>query len=236
MKTSIDASTTSGDLSSILALAVSAGATHAHVLRKKGRRAVVCPIDDVVGNFFGQEATVSFGTKERGMPFVHLDDTVIKTPAPTKDDTLAPTPKPAASKPKEAKVRPNSGFIALIDRLLLTKGGTEKVEGFHRSKYTVEDAVKIILKYFPEKNAVSVKKVVKVRPRHLEMIKGADAYDGNKNRAPRWAWVGPGGNGIKAVAALAAKKAKEQTVAKVRKPKAKTTKITNAEKRKRYAA
>jgi len=51
---------------------------------------------------------------------------------------------------------------------------------------------------FPGKNPVSVKKIIKVRPRHLEKIKTQDNYDDSgKKNAPRWRWVGTsGGSGF----------------------------------------
>jgi hypothetical protein len=97
------------------------------------------------------------------------------------------------SAPKSPKPREITGFVALIDALL-HQGVTAKPDhGFARSRHSVESAVAAIMAKFPKKDKASVKRIVKVRPRHLERQKaGAYAYDGKKNRAPRWAWVGPG--------------------------------------------
>lgn len=232
MKTRILDTTTSSDLSSLLSLAVSRGATHCHVMKDGGKRGKILKIDSVVGECFGFTRMLTFGTKKPGLPFERLDDTTIGQPPPNKEDTLAPAPKKVDPKAKVPKVRQFSGFIAAIDELLLTDGGKGKVEGFNRSKYSVSEALEIIMKKFPYKNPISVKKIIKVRPRHLEMIKGVEAFDTVKKRAPRWAFVGSGGNNKRGLP-----KKRPALPAFAQKPKVKTSKpkVSNAEKRKRYA-
>lgn len=89
-------------------------------------------------------------------------------------------------------------YTAFMDSLLLDLQLREdkpvEVEGYIRSKYTVAQALKAVLKRYPKKDAASVKRILKVRPRHLEKMKTLGAFDDAKvtTRAPRWAWVGPG--------------------------------------------
>lgn len=64
------------------------------------------------------------------------------------------------------------------------------VKGFLRSRHSVTDVVRKVLESFPDKDPVSLRKIIKVRPRQLEKSKTRDYSDGE--RAPRWAYVGPG--------------------------------------------
>lgn len=92
-----------------------------------------------------------------------------------------------------SSTRVGSGYVAYIDQLLrqvadVPLGHVQR----GRSVYSVNDAVRLVLLRFPEKNPASVKKVVKARPRHLEKQKSNEFYDDTLRRAPRWKWVGPG--------------------------------------------
>lgn len=195
--------TSSLDVSNWLAEATRASATHVHILKAGGKRALVVPIEDAPENCLGIEATVTVGNKAPGLPFEPLPDTDAGPTEPVKIVKADPT-KPAALKPHVRQTREvppvapesrqrGSGYIAYIDQLLLEvdgKGADEK--GFLRSKYTVTDAVRAVLMKFPGKNPGSVKRVVKVRPRHLERAKTLDRFSESGDRAPRWAWTGPG--------------------------------------------
>jgi hypothetical protein len=98
--------------------------------------------------------------------------------------TSTPAPKGDAGKLFEGKRR-GSGYVAYIDELLFQLSG-KKEKGYARSQHTVTEAVRLILKKFPEANPGSVRRVVKVRPRHLERSKTS----GVDNKAPRWALAG----------------------------------------------
>jgi hypothetical protein len=216
MNARINASTTQNEISAILASALALGATHCRVLKSGGQRASVIQIDALIGTYLGEEAEVFFGTKQSGLPFEPLEEGATPAPVPpvaspmptsATEDTLAPATSPDApvgkatrrskhvSPPPEKLKKPfaqvGTGFIAAIDKLLLNTT-PEPVEGFKRSKYSVDDALRAIMKLYPAKDPVSVKKIIKVRPRHLEKAKHDGAFDNDKNRAPRWAFVGPG--------------------------------------------
>jgi len=89
-------------------------------------------------------------------------------------------------KPKGVAPRTNTGFVAFIDKLLHAGVSKELIEGYHRSKHTVASAVNAVMAQFPDKDPVSVKKIVKVRPRSLTVRATAGVV------VPRWAYVGPG--------------------------------------------
>ena len=88
-----------------------------------------------------------------------------------------------------------TGFVAFVDGLILTPptgaAALQVVHGFVRSRYSVDEAVRLVLAKYPDKAPSSVKRIVKVRPRHLERQK-LSGFDQKKVRAPRWRWTGPG--------------------------------------------
>lgn len=130
-----------------------------------------------------------------------VNETKPKRPRNGRPDKDKPKVKSVAPRKVDPIVAPRrgSGYIAYIDELLLTPG-TPHGE-FQRSKYTVDQAVEAVMKKFPGKNPLSVKRVIKVRPRHLERAKTFEQFDDAKpeTRCPRWAFVGPGhGSGFMA--------------------------------------
>lgn len=216
MKATINPTTTAERLGELTATASRAGATHAKVMKAGGKRAGILPLAELDATYRGVDAEIVFGTKHEGLPFEPLPaagqapvETVTeqaeepKTPPPapkvapkkavkTPPEASAPTPSPKAA-PKARVATPNTGFMAIIDdHLLDIDKEVGVVEGFERSKYSVNDVVAVVMAKLPDKNPDSVRKIIKVRPRHLEKQKKDGAYDGEKNRAPRWRWTGPG--------------------------------------------
>ena len=215
MITTIDPTTTAERLAELVTTASRAGATHAHVLKAGGKRAGVVPLAELDATYRGVEATVTFGTKVEGLPFEPMpqpehkeatfapsDDSTGTSAAPaqpeaSEEDTLAPdspSPAPTSADKKPSTTRPaGTGFMAMIDKLLLdVDEHAGVVEGFPRSKHSAAEAHAVVSKAFPQKDPASVKKIIKVRPRHLEKQKGDLGFDETKNRAPRWRFVGPG--------------------------------------------
>lgn len=121
---------------------------------------------------------------------------MVLTPAP--EVTVVPSPKVKAAPRPHLRRRPGeipprsrgTGFMAYIDQLLFDTT-PEIVEGYIRSKHSVDEAVRKVCTRFPGKQLASVKRIVKVRPRHLERIKSQDRFN-DRQSAPRWRWVGPG--------------------------------------------
>ncbi len=193
MKFSITASTTAIQLSAAVHAAIEKGFTHAN----DGTN--VIPLAKMTVTKLGD---YTFGIRLKGRPFEERPlvkgenpSEAIKKNSKTPKVLKRKPKKPSkAKKPAKAKEGPaGSGFIALIDDLLTDTGG-EKVDGFLRSKYSVDEALKEVMKKFPDKQPNSAKKIIKVRPRHLERRKDG-VYDDKAKRAPRWAVVGPGKNG-----------------------------------------
>lgn len=204
------------DLEILIATATERGANCA-LVKPEGKRGHVYSLEKLPG-FLGSDFELIFGRRiMAGLPFTplpaivpvpELGVTVVVQPQPVlppvlkKVEPVAPAVPPVVKKSKFKKPRKvkasagptaprGSGFIALIDSLLkqVVPG---KVEGYVRSKFTVDEAVGKIMAAFPNKNAASVKRIVKVRPRHLERIKTGGLYDEKTAPAPRWRWVGPG--------------------------------------------
>ena len=208
----ITTNTTAEGLAALVASATHAGATHAHVLKTGGKRAGVVPLAELDATYRGVDATVTFGTKRNGLPFEPLtlpENKVTLPPTPKKaagvsvattrpkvqkEDTLAPDVVPTQVGEKSSSNLPaGTGFMAMIDKLLLdVDERIGVVEGFPRSRHSATEAHAIVLKAFPQKDPASVKKIIKVRPRHLEKQKGNLGFDDVKNPAPRWRFVGPG--------------------------------------------
>jgi hypothetical protein len=94
---------------------------------------------------------------------------------------------------REEGVRSTStGYITKIDEILNTGVSDIEVDGHLRSQYTVEEAIKLILVAFPDKDPTSVRKVLRARPRGIEKQKTIVI-----EHAPRWAKaVGTGGSGF----------------------------------------
>lgn len=145
------------------------------------------------------------GVKLKGRPFEmrtlrtgeNINDVAPAKPEPIKPKVKRKGKKVPKIKKRKGAANPapvGTGFIAFIDTLLLDTSGTTKTDGFLRSQYTVDEALEEVLKKFPDKDPTSVKKIIKVRPRHLERRKDG-VYDDTKTRAPRWSVVGPGKNG-----------------------------------------
>lgn len=213
MTTTINPTTTAERLAKLVATASRAGATHAHVLKTGGKRAGVVPLAELDATYRGVEATITFGTKRDGLPFEpmpqpeHKDaalapsnDSTGTSAAPDEssgEDTLAPdspSPAPTPADKKTSTTRPvGTGFMAMIDKLLLdVDEHAGVVEGFRRSRHSAADVHAVVSKAFPQKDPISIRKIIKVRPRHLEKQKGDLGFDGEANRAPRWRFVGPG--------------------------------------------
>lgn len=224
MKIAINSGNSAQEVSADIAKAVAAKFTHAsdgtNVHALSGLK---------IGDIVGKDVELTFGVKLPGLPFEErpLAEGETLAPAKTKKVKSAaakaikaitggknkPAPKTAKPKgPKEPKVREDSGFVKLIDGLLTETDGKGKQEGFARSTSTVDDALKAVLKKFPDKNPVSIKKIIKVRPRHLEKRKDGVFNDTTK-RAPRWAIVGPGKNG--SMTEIDAMFAKDKSVAEI---------------------
>ena len=123
-------------------------------------------------------------------PFLSRQSTSVQPAETMKSKKRQSPPRGRSRAAAAAKPRPTTGYVAFIDGLLHTAGPAE--HGFPRSKYAVDEAVRLTMAKFPGKNPASVKRIVKVRPRHLERQKVEGGYDGQKKRAPRWKWVGPG--------------------------------------------
>lgn len=198
----ITTTTTTEHLASLVTVALRAGATHARVLKTGGKRAGIVPLAELDATYRGAEATVTFGTKSAGLPFEPLPEggqAAPDRPEVLEKDTLAPDssgPAPSPSDKKTSTTRPvGTGFMAMIDKLLLdVDERMGVVEGFPRSRHSATEAHAIVSKAFPQKDPASVKKIIKVRPRHLERQKGDLGFDEVKNPAPRWRFVGPGKN------------------------------------------
>lgn len=195
MKIVITSETTAAALAASVAKASSLLYTHA------SDGVLVAPLAKLSASKLGD---YTLGVKLKGRPFEqrtlkageNINDVAPAKPEPEK--TKPRKGKKVARKGKRKNAKPTgpigSGFIAYIDKLLLEQDSTAKVDGFPRSAYTVDEALKEVLKKFPEKDPTSAKKIIKVRPRHLERRKDG-VYDDAKSRAPRWAVVGPGKNG-----------------------------------------
>ena len=224
MTTTIIPTTTAERLAELVTTASRAGATHAHVLKTGSKRAGVVPLAELDATYRGVDATVTFGTKVEGLPFEPIsqaehketilapsDDSAGTSAAPAQpeasgEDTLAPdknrippSPPQKDNSPDKNRIPPSrpvgTGFMAAIDKLLLdVDEAAGETEGFRRSRYSAAEAHAIVSKAFPQKDPASVKKIIKVRPRHLERQKGDLGFDETKNRAPRWRFVGPGKN------------------------------------------
>lgn len=140
-----------------------------------------------------------------------LNKRAAKAAAPAKP--AKPAPKVKAAKAPKAPAGPRgTGFIAYIDELLLATAGT--ADGFKRSKHTVDEALALVMTKYPEKTPASVKKVIKVRPRHLERRKDGKFDNVAGKRAPRWGKVEVGANNSMAeIDAAHAKKVAPATVA-----------------------
>lgn len=212
MKITIDKSYTQAQLEIALATATAAGANCARVLPKGRTRASVLGLEKLP-SYLGHEVTVEFGKRAAlGLPFTSLESAegegtvVIEPPVVEvkKAEAEAPNPRgdfkhkekktrlkvqPPAKKEKKPKgvaPRTNTGFIAFIDKLLFAGVSKELIEGYFRSKHSVPSAVNLTMVQFPDKDPVSVKKIVKVRPRSLTKRAQPGVV------VPRWAYVGPG--------------------------------------------
>ncbi len=205
MKVNITPNLTQVEMERLVSNATRAGANCVQI-KPAGKRSHIYGMEKLV-NFIGVEAELVFGKRAApGLPMKALipggPAVEMTSPPPAISITPPPAPVPAPAAPvKETKAKPakkekadkprGTGYIAYIDSLLLdTEPG--EVQGFVRSRYSVMDAVKLVAKKFPAKSLDSIKKVIKVRPRHLERVKTSDQFDEKKNPAPRWKWVGPG--------------------------------------------
>lgn len=198
MKLVLTSETSDAALTALIAQASEKRYTHA------SDGALVVPLAKLSAS---KPGTYILGIKLRGCPF---EQRTLRGNENPKDATPAKLDKPEPKLRKGKKVprkgvrkggKPRvttgplgSGFVAFIDKLLCDHNVKDIVEGYPRSNYTVDEALKKVIEKFPDKNPTSVKKVIKVRPRHLERKKDG-IYDDTKNRAPRWAIVGPGNNG-----------------------------------------
>lgn len=216
MKVHINSTTTAEALGEFIAAASHTGATHAKVMKSGGKRSGIVPLAELDATYRGAEAEVVFGTKIGGLPFEPLPaagqapienvsgqaerpatpspapQVAPKKPAKAPEGTKAP-PLPVKPAPVARVATPNTGFMAIIDAMLLeVDESVGVVEGFRRSKFSVKEVVDAVMAKLPQKDPESVRKIVKVRPRHLEKQKKDGSFDGEKNRAPRWRWVGPG--------------------------------------------
>ena len=216
MKADITTTTTAERLGELIAAASHAGATHAKVMKSGGKRSGIVPLAELDATYRGVEAEVVFGTKIEGLPFEPLPATgaapveivseqaerpatpppaikvIPEKPVKAPGGTKAPTPAPKPA-PNARVAIPNTGFMAIIDAMLLeVDESVGVVEGFRRSKFSVKEVVDAVMVKLPQKDPESVRKIVKVRPRHLEKQKKEGSFDDVENRAPRWRWVGPG--------------------------------------------
>ncbi len=190
-------------------------ATHIRCERAGAKRAKIIERSAMEKELAGQEVavTVEFGTRDApGLPFIPEDAILAvvgasETELPDAPPPDAPPPPPtkktgARMEEIQTLQRARSQaktYIAYMDALLLDlaldeHGQPIEAEGFLRSKHSIHDAVKLVLKKYGDKDPASVKRILKVRPRHMEKMKTLGLFDDAKTalRAPRWAWVGPG--------------------------------------------
>lgn len=209
---------TDAEIATAIVSAKSLGYTHATCVVNGDAIPQLLSLDEVP-TLRGQTVSLTLGVKLKGLPFedrplTEGESADVASPAKAKRTRKEATPKakkptakakiaarkspakkpvgPKVVIPAGTAVRKDTGFISLVDELLLSTTG-EKVEGFQRSKFTVDQALAKVMAKFPDKDPVSVKKIIKVRPRHLERRKG-DEYNDKSKRAPRWGFVGPGTN------------------------------------------
>jgi hypothetical protein len=171
--------TTEAEIKIILKTRRPQKATHARILPEGGKRAKIVSLknDDILC-WNGVAAIVQFGIR---------DDK-------TEKFTVFELREPPTNGEVETKVvRTSTGFIKAIDDMLLDLDDKGPQDGFLRSKHSVDQAHAAIMQKFPGKNPESVKKIIKVRPRHLEKSKIHEFTDEftakPESRSPRWALV-----------------------------------------------
>lgn len=212
---------TQAQLESAVASAVAAGANCAKVLPIGRTRSSIIGLEKLTSFLGHDVTVEFGSRKALGLPFASLDKPALpegeqvaeikprilpagvevvppakKTASPRGDfkhkvNVVKKVAKVRAPRPAKGASRVHSGFVALIDKLLHEGVGRSEVQGYRRSKHTVNAAVAIIMKAFPDKKVDSVKKIVKVRPRSIVKRSAPGTL------VPRWAWVGPGyGDGV----------------------------------------
>jgi hypothetical protein len=169
------------DLTNIIKKSKPKGATHIRFTKEGGKRGKIDAVKEAE-HYAGIAGSIEFGTyigaTEKSRKFAPLEIIVKEGPAANK-------------KPKVE----NTGLNSFMFSLLLTEVTQAEGDEYPRSKYNVDEAVELVLKQYPDKDPVSAKKMIRVKPRALERMKtkeGEPFDDADPaRRAPRWKLARP---------------------------------------------